>query len=71
MDWAASEYAGKLKVVKVDTDLNTVVVKEYGIHGLPTFAVFRDGQPSAVQEGAMGKQGLLDYIVKHVPECGK
>lgn len=68
MDWAASEYAGKLKVVKIDTDDNAKFVQEYGIHGLPTFAVFKDGNPFGVQEGALGKESLRQYIEEHAPE---
>lgn len=68
MDWAASQYDGKLKVVKVDTDANEKFVKEYGIHGLPTFAVFKEGVAYGVQEGAMGKDGLEKYIASHVPD---
>lgn len=68
MDWAATEFEGKLKVVKVDTDKNESFVKDYNIHGLPTFAVFKKGEPFGIQEGAMGKDGLETYIMKHAPE---
>lgn len=68
MDWAASEFDGKLKVVKVDTATDDLLVKEYGIHGLPTFAVFKQGEAFGVKEGAMGKGALEDYILKYAPE---
>lgn len=68
MDWAASEFEGKLKVVKVDTEKHDRFVKDYNIHGLPTFVVFKKGEPFGIQEGAMGKALLEAYILKHAPE---
>lgn len=68
MDWAANEFAGKLKVAKIDTDQNKSFVNRYKIHGLPTFAVFKNGKPVGVKEGAMGKVGLESYILEYAPE---
>lgn len=65
MDLAASDYEGKLKVVKIDTEINKSFVDEYNIRGLPTFAVFKEGKAFGIQEGAMGKDGLKAYIEKH------
>lgn len=59
------EYEGKLKVVKLDTEVATGIVKKYDLHGLPTFAVFRDGEAYGIKEGAMGKGELNEYIIKH------
>ena len=66
MDWAAIEFEGIVKVAKVNTEDDDTFVKKYGIHGLPTFAVFKDGVAYGVQEGAMGKMGLEGYLRKHV-----
>lgn len=68
MDWAAAEFDGRLKVVKIDTEKHERFVNEYAIHGLPTFAVFRAGEALGVQEGAMGKKDLDEYIRKHAPD---
>lgn len=68
MDWAANEFAGKLKVAKVDTDENASFVQKYNIHGLPTFAVFKNGKATGIREGAMGKVGLESYILEYAPE---
>lgn len=65
MDWAATEYEGKLKVVKLDIDKAEPLVKKYDLHGLPTFAIFRGGEAYGVKEGAMGKGELNEYIIKH------
>ena len=66
MDWAATEYEGKLKVVKVDTEDAPQLIKEYKINGLPTLAVFKDGEANAVTEGAVGKKALIKYIDDNV-----
>lgn len=66
MDWAAIEFDGSIKVVKIDTDEFISFVKKYGIHGLPTFAVFKEGEAFGIQEGALGKVGLEGYLKKHV-----
>lgn len=65
MDWAAAAYEGKVKVVKVDTERNESFVKKYGIYGLPTFAMFVEGDAKGVQEGAMAKPALKDYVQTH------
>lgn len=65
MDWAASAFEGKLKVVKIDTNVNESFVTKYQVYGLPTFAVFVDGEAKGIQEGAMSKSVLTEYIKKH------
>eukprot|EP00177_Eucheuma_denticulatum_P003337 GFKZ01006028.1.p1 GENE.GFKZ01006028.1~~GFKZ01006028.1.p1 ORF type:complete len:173 (+),score=26.71 GFKZ01006028.1:210-728(+) len=69
MDWVANEFEGLLKVVKVDTDKNESFVGTYNIHGLPTFAVFKDGKATGIKEGAMGKAVLENYIMEYIPEA--
>lgn len=65
MDLAAVNYEGKLKVVKIDTEVNKTFVDTYNIRGLPTFAAFKSGKAYGIQEGALGKDGLKAYIEKH------
>ena len=48
-----------LRVVKIDTDANQRVAAEYGVLGMPTFMVFRDGAPVGQIVGARPKQRLL------------
>ncbi len=47
-----------LKVVKVDVDANPDVAARYGIQGIPTIALFRDGQPVAVSVGAKPRRAI-------------
>lgn len=65
VSWAATEFEGKVKVVKVDTEEHSAFVNQFTIRGLPTFAMFKGGEGSGFQEGAMGKKVLTDYIKKH------
>lgn len=47
-----------LKVVKVDVDANPVVAARYGIQGIPTIALFRDGKPVAASVGAKPRRAI-------------
>lgn len=47
-----------LKVVKVDVDANPQVAGRYGIQGIPTIALFRDGQPVAMSVGAKPRRAI-------------
>ncbi|KAA8499152.1 Thioredoxin X, chloroplastic [Porphyridium purpureum] len=67
MDWAASNYGDKLKVVKVDTEKNQNFVRDYKIHGLPTLAVFVNGENVAQVEGAMSKAAITELLESNVP----
>lgn len=48
----AAEHGDTIKVVKVDVDAAPAVAQRYGISGVPTIALFRDGQPVAASVGA-------------------
>jgi thioredoxin 1 len=58
----AQELDGKLKVVKVDIDRNSATPKKYGIRGVPTLMLFKDGQVAATKVGAEPKRKLLDWV---------
>lgn len=58
----AQELNGKLKVVKVDIDRNAQTPKKYGIRGVPTLMLFKDGQVAATKVGAEPKRKLLDWV---------
>jgi thioredoxin 1 len=47
-----------LKVVKVDVDANPHVAARYGIQGIPTIALFRDGRPVAMSVGAKPRRAI-------------
>ncbi len=54
----ADAHAGELKVVKVDVDANRTIAGQYGIQGIPTIALFRDGQAVARSVGAKPRAAI-------------
>jgi thioredoxin 1 len=62
----ASEYSGKLKVVKVDVDKNPEISMRFNIRSIPTLMVFKGGTVVEQLIGGMPKRTLLDKIVPHV-----
>lgn len=62
LDEIADEYAGKLKVVKVDVDENRDAPAKYGVRGIPTLLAFKGGQLEATKVGALTKNQLVDFI---------
>ncbi len=66
LDEVANELAGKIKVVKLNTDENLKSAKEYSVSGLPTLLVFKDGKPVERLVGLMPKTSILSNIEKHL-----
>ncbi|MFT5776570.1 thioredoxin [Hyphomonas sp.] len=56
------DMAGKVKVAKINVDENPMVASKYGIRGMPTLMVFKDGKVAATHLGAMSKQAITDWI---------
>jgi thioredoxin-like negative regulator of GroEL len=59
---AATEFAGKLKVVKVNVDDAPGVSARFGVQGIPTLLVLRDGEPIARQVGALPADQLVAWV---------
>jgi thioredoxin 1 len=66
VDQLASEYAGKLKVVKVDVDQSIEVSGRYGVMSIPTLMVFKNGQMVEKMIGALPKPALLARLTPHL-----
>jgi thioredoxin 1 len=62
----ASEYAGKLKVVKLDVDEAGDVAGQYGVQSIPTLILFKGGQPVERLVGAVPKPAILSKIQRHL-----
>jgi len=62
LDELAEEYAGKLKVVKVDVDANPATAPKYNVKGIPTLIIFKNGSVEAKKVGAMSKSQLAAFI---------
>ena len=66
VDAIASEYAGKVKVGKMNTDENPSTPMRYGIRGIPTLLLFKGGQVVEQKVGAMPKPELVKMLAAHV-----
>ena len=66
IDVVASEYAGKLKVGKLDMDSNGNTAMRYNIRGIPTLLLFKGGQVVEQRVGAIGKSDVQKMIEAHV-----
>jgi thioredoxin 1 len=64
IDELATEYNGKLKIVKLNTDENPDVAGRYGIMSIPTLLFFKGGQAVEKVVGAVPKKVLKDAIDK-------
>ena len=62
LDEVAKEYAGRLKVAKLNIDDNPKTPGEYGIRGIPTLHLFKGGNVEAQKVGALSKSQLTAFI---------
>jgi thioredoxin 1 len=62
LDEIAAEYSGRLKVCKVDVDANPDIPPKFGIRGIPTLIMFKDGNAEATKVGALSKTQLTAFI---------
>ena len=60
----ASEYDGKVKVVKINIDENQTTPSTYGVRSIPTLILFKDGQEVEKIIGAQSKQNLKQLVDK-------
>jgi thioredoxin 1 len=58
----ADEYAGKVKICKVDVDANPEIPPKFGIRGIPTLILFKGGNAEATKVGALSKAQLSEFI---------
>jgi thioredoxin 1 len=62
LDDMARDYAGKLKVAKLNIDENQETPPKYGIRGIPTLMLFKNGNVEATKVGALSKTQLAAFI---------
>ena len=58
----AADMAGKLTVAKVNIDENPQTPMKYGVRGIPTMILFKDGQVAATKIGALPKSKLYEWV---------
>jgi thioredoxin 1 len=64
LDDVATNYAGKLRVAKINIDHNQKTPRNYNVRGIPTLMIFKDGKVQATQIGAISKTQLTQLIDK-------
>ncbi len=62
----SKEYAGKVKIVKLDVDHNPATPPKFGVRGIPTLILFKGGEVKATQVGLLSKTDLLKFIDTHI-----
>ncbi len=70
VDQVASEYAGKVKVGKLDVDANQQTAYRYGIRGIPTLLLFKGGQIAEQKVGKIDKPEFQKMLNKYLPAAG-
>jgi thioredoxin 1 len=62
LDDISKDYAGKVKVCKMDVDANGDTPAKFGIRGIPTLILFKNGNAEATKVGALSKTQLTAFI---------
>ena len=62
LDEIATEYAGKVKVCKIDVDANSDTPAKFSVRGIPTLMIFKGGNAEATKVGAISKSQLAEFI---------
>lgn len=66
LETVANEYAGRLKIVKMDVDANNNTPPKFGIRGIPTLILFKNGAVVAQKVGAMAKPQLTAFLESNI-----
>ncbi len=66
LDEVAGEFSGKLTVAKLNIDENPETPQHYGVRGIPTLMLFKDGEVEATKVGALTKSQLVDFINSNI-----
>ena len=66
IDEISNELAGKVKVVKVNTDDNIKIAQDHRISGIPTLMLFKGGEVVEQMVGAQQKSAIVNAINKHI-----
>ncbi|MEZ5505996.1 MAG: thioredoxin TrxA [Gammaproteobacteria bacterium] len=66
LDEISSEYAGKVKIAKLNIDDNSDTPPKYGIRGIPTLMLFKNGNVEATKVGALSKSQLTAFLDSNI-----
>lgn len=62
LDEAAKQYEGRVIIAKVDVDANPDTAAKFGVRGIPTLMLFKDGKAAATKVGALSKSQLNAFL---------
>lgn len=62
LEQLAPEYEGKLKIVKLNIDDNEQSTQRFGVRGIPTLMIFKNGEVAATKVGALSKAQLTEFV---------
>lgn len=66
LDEIAEEYVDKVKICKLDIDESRSTTAKYGVRGVPTLMIIRDGQVEATKVGALSKSQLEAFLDSNI-----
>jgi thioredoxin 1 len=66
LDEIAADYAGKLTVAKLNIDDNPTTPQRFGVRGIPTLMLFKNGEVEGTKVGAMSKSQLNAFLDTHL-----
>jgi len=66
LDEISQEYAGRLNIAKLNVDENQQTPQKYGVRGIPTLMLFKNGNIEATKVGALSKSQLTAFIDSHI-----
>jgi thioredoxin 1 len=66
LEEVAKEYDGKILIAKLDVDANQIIPGKFGIRGIPTLILFKNGEVAAQKVGALAKGQLTSFIDSNI-----
>ena len=64
LEQISAELAGQVTIAKLDIEDSPTTPSRYGVRGIPTMMLFKDGQMASMKVGAMPKQKILDWLAE-------
>jgi thioredoxin 1 len=64
LEQLSDELAGKVTIAKLDIEQSPTTPSRYGVRGIPTMMLFKDGQMASMKVGAMPKQKILEWLTE-------
>jgi thioredoxin 1 len=66
LDEVSQSYQGRLKIVKINIDENNATPQKFGVRGIPTLMLFKNGELESTKVGAMSKSQLTAFLDSHL-----